>query len=207
MPTLHSNNPVPSNGSVATVIRGVKSISMTLSGVGAVRAVVQIMAHEDGAAPGPIGNQIVVSGTTTVTTTQTFNAEAGQVYLQLVDITPACKFSATLTELGPIQDTNPGSSASPFTSTAERTAWATANLATLLPGRTTAWVIVGGVAVEYVWNGPLATDWVQGHAGPVAVEYEGIFANQAALDIAIPAGTPGHFATTADGGFFVWRDI
>lgn len=157
MTTLHSNNPVPSNGSVATVIRGRKSISMTLSGVGAVRAVVQIMAHEDGAAPGPIGNQIVVSGTTTVTATQTFDADAGKVYLQLIDITPACTFSATLADLGPIQDTNPGSPSNPFASTAERDAWAAANLGTLLPGRSTAWAMPG--PVEYRFVGPGAGDW------------------------------------------------
>ena len=58
-----------------------------------------------------------------------------------------------------------GSPSAPFASEAQRTAWATANLASLLPGRTTAWVIVGGVAVEYVWNGPLATDW-EGIRGP-----------------------------------------
>lgn len=169
MPTLHSNNPVPSNGSVATVIRGVKSISMTLSGVGAIRAVVQIMSHEDGAAPGPIGSQIVVSGTTTVTTTQTFNAEAGKVYLQLIDITPACKFSATLTELGPIQDTNPGSPASPFASTEER------NAAGLFRPNTVAWVANDPVPTAYMLvngaTGVSDADWQEMDGGSAAIAY------------------------------------
>lgn len=197
MPTLHSNNPVPSNGSVATVVRGVKSISMTLSGVGAIRAVVQIMAHEDGAAPGPIGDQIVVSGTTTVTATQTFNADAGKVYLQLIDIKPACKFSATLTELGPIQDANPGSPSAPFTSTAERDTWAAANLATLLPGRTTAWTIVGGAAVEYRFTGPEADKWVE---IPLLV---GVYANFASL----PATSRNGSIATIPGTSFVWGNV
>ena len=101
-------------------------------------------------------------------------------------------------------DPSPGSPAAPFTSEAQRTAWATENLASLLPGRTTAW---GPGNVESVWNGPLATDWIQGPDGPVAVEYEGIFANKAALDTAIPTGTPGHFATTEDGKLFVWSSV
>jgi hypothetical protein len=67
-----------------------------------------------------------------------------------------------LTDLGPIQDTNPGSPSAPFATAGERTAWATANLASLLPGRTTVW---GPGNVEYLWNGPLATDW-QGIRGP-----------------------------------------
>lgn len=50
----------------------------------------------------------------------------------------------------------PGSPSSPFTSEAQRTAWATANLATLRSGVSTVW---GPGNVEYVWNGPLATDW------------------------------------------------
>lgn len=51
----------------------------------------------------------------------------------------------------------PGSPFAPFATVEERTAWATANLASLRSGVTTVW---GPGAVEYVWNGPLATDWV-----------------------------------------------
>lgn len=172
MTTLHSNNPVPSNGSVATVIRGAKSISMTLSGVGAVRAVVQIMAKEDGAAPGPIGNQIVVSGTTTVTTTQTFNADAGQVYLQLIDITPNCKFSATLTDLGPIQDTNPGSPSNPFADISELEEHFTANPPQYLGQY--AFVDNGANPPKpYRWHGGAPTNWVEeaGGGAPAAVNW------------------------------------
>lgn len=49
-----------------------------------------------------------------------------------------------------------GSPSNPFTTVDQRTAWATANLSTLRPGVSTVW---GPGAVEYVWNGPLATDW------------------------------------------------
>lgn len=52
----------------------------------------------------------------------------------------------------------PGSPSSPFTTTDQRTAWATANLATLRSGVSTVWG--PGDSTEYVWNGPLATDWV-----------------------------------------------
>lgn len=70
-----------------------------------------------------------------------------------------------------------GSPSAPFTTEAERTAWATANLSSLLPGRTTAW---GPGNVEYVWNGPMATDW-QGIRGPYLGSAENPFPNAAAL--------------------------
>lgn len=54
-------------------------------------------------------------------------------------------------------DIGPGSPSTPFTTIAERTAWATQNLAALRSGASTVW---GPGNVEYVWNGPLATDWI-----------------------------------------------
>ena len=56
-----------------------------------------------------------------------------------------------------------GSPSAPFTTTAERTAWAAANLATLRSGVSRVWG--PGDSTEYVWNGPLATDWA-GIRGP-----------------------------------------
>ena len=71
----------------------------------------------------------------------------------------------------------PGSPSAPFASEAQRTAWATANLATLLPGRSTVW---GPGAVEYVWNGPLATDW-EGIRGPYPGSPDNPFASTAEI--------------------------
>jgi hypothetical protein len=83
-----------------------------------------------------------------------------------------------LTDLGPIQDTNPGSPSAPFATAGERTAWATANLASLLPGRTTAW---GPGNVEYMWNGPLATDWELASLGLTTSSVTGRYALAASL--------------------------
>lgn len=83
----------------------------------------------------------------------------------------------------------PGSPSSPFTTTDQRTAWATANLSTLLPGRTTVWQTVADVAVEYVWNGPLATDW-EGIRGPYPGSPANPFASAADLLAAYPSGGP-----------------
>jgi hypothetical protein len=91
-----------------------------------------------------------------------------------------------LTDLGPIQDTNPGSPSAPFATAGERTAWATANLASLLPGRTTVW---GPGNVEYLWNGPLATDW-QGIRGPYLGSLTNPFPTLEALAAAYPPGSP-----------------
>ena len=57
----------------------------------------------------------------------------------------------------------PGSPSAPFTTVDQRTAWATANLATLRSGVSTVWG--PGDSTEWVWNGPLATDW-EGIRGP-----------------------------------------
>lgn len=78
-----------------------------------------------------------------------------------------------------------GSPSAPFTTTAERTAWAAANLATLRSGVSRVWG--PGDSTEYVWNGPLATDW-QGIRGP----YPGSPASPFASPAEFPAvGSPG----------------
>ena len=78
-----------------------------------------------------------------------------------------------------------GSPSAPFATEAERTAWATANLATLRSGVSTAW---GPGNVEYVWNGPLATDW-QGVRGPYLGSAENPFATVGERDAAMPAAS------------------
>ena len=74
----------------------------------------------------------------------------------------------------------PGSPSSPFASEAQRTAWATANLATLRSGVSMVW---GPGNVEYVWNGPLATDW-EGIRGPYPGSPASPFATTAERDAA-----------------------
>lgn len=87
----------------------------------------------------------------------------------------------------------PGSPSAPFATTAERTAWATANLATLLPGRTTVWG-PGDVAHRFVGPGADETGWVE---IPILV---GVYADFASL----PAtGRDGSIATIP-GTSFVW---
>ena len=85
----------------------------------------------------------------------------------------------------------PGSPSAPFASEAQRTAWATANLATLLPGRSTVW---GPGNVEYRFVGPGATGWVE---IPLLVGFYADFAS-------LPAtGRDGSIATIP-GTSFVW---
>lgn len=76
-----------------------------------------------------------------------------------------------------------GTPSAPFATEAERTAWATANLASLRSGVSTVWG--PGASTEYVWNGPLATDW-QGIRGP----YLGSAENPFATVEEIPASGP-----------------
>lgn len=120
---------------------------------------------------------LTVSGTTPVPMT---NAVGGNLTAQeLADLRievgmPQPGFTLLTT------DEPNGSPSAPFTTEAERTAWATANLASLLPGRTTVW---GPGNVEYVWNGPLATDW-QGIRGPYLGSPENPFPGAAALPAA-----------------------
>jgi hypothetical protein len=77
----------------------------------------------------------------------------------------------------------PGSPSAPFTTVGERTAWATANLASLLPGRTTAW---GPGNVEYLWNGPLATDWAAVNSANPSIS-----GSVAPWDLIVYGATPG----------------
>lgn len=61
----------------------------------------------------------------------------------------------------PNLSTAPGSPSSPFASTAERTAWATANLSTLKPGVSTVWMLDSmGSPAEHRYFGPTAKNWV-----------------------------------------------
>lgn len=124
---------------------------------------------------------LTVSGTTPVPMT---NAVGGNLTAQeLADLRievgmPQPGFTLLTT------DEPNGSPSAPFTTEAERTAWATANLASLLPGRTTVW---GPGAVESVWNGSLATDW-QSIRGPYLGSASNPFPNAAALLAAYPSG-------------------
>jgi hypothetical protein len=122
---------------------------------------------------------LTVSGTTPVPMT---NAVGGNLTAQeLADLRievgmPQPGFALLTT------DEPNGAPSAPFATEAERTAWATANLASLLTGRTTVW---GPGNAEYVWNGPLVTDW-QGIRGPYLGSAENPFASYAAL----PASGP-----------------
>jgi hypothetical protein len=122
---------------------------------------------------------LTVSGTTPVPMT---NAVGGNLTAQeLADLRievgmPQPGFALLTT------DEPNGSPSAPFASVDERTAWAAANLASLLPGRTTAW---GPGDAEYVWNGPLATDW-QGIRGPYLGSLTNPFPTLEALAAAYP---------------------
>jgi hypothetical protein len=125
---------------------------------------------------------LTVSGTTPVPMT---NAVGGNLTAQeLADLRievgmPQPGFALLTT------DEPNGSPSAPFASVDERTAWAAANLASLLPGRTTVW---GPGNVEYVWNGPLATDW-QGIRGPYLGSAENPFATVEERDAVMPAAS------------------
>ena len=94
--TLHLNNPVPSNGAVVSSLGGRHTVTVTLAGVGAISCVVQAWGSEQGTDARKIGALVTVSGTTTVSQTLTFDADCKQFWLELVKLSPACKFNATV---------------------------------------------------------------------------------------------------------------
>lgn len=94
--TLHLNNPVPSNGAVVSSLGGRHTVTVTLAGVGAISCVVQAWGSEQGTDSRKIGAPVTVSGTTTVSQTLTFDADCKQFWLELVKLSPACKFNATV---------------------------------------------------------------------------------------------------------------
>lgn len=94
--TLHLNNPVPSNGAVVSSLGGRHTVTVTLAGVGAISCVVQAWGSEQGTDSRKIGAPVTVSGTTTVSQTLTFDADCKQFWLELVSLSPACKFNATV---------------------------------------------------------------------------------------------------------------
>lgn len=102
--TLHLNNPVPSNGAVAASLGGRHTVTATLSGVGAISCKVQAWASSNNTDSKMIGAPVVISGTTTVSQTLTFNAlDVTQFWLAVVEITPACTFTATVENSGDVQ--------------------------------------------------------------------------------------------------------
>lgn len=94
--TLHLNNPVPSNGAVVPSLGGRHTVTATLFGVGAISCVVQAWGSEQGTDARRVGNPVTISGTTTVSQTLTFDVDCKQFWLELVRITDACKFNATV---------------------------------------------------------------------------------------------------------------
>ena len=94
--TLHLNNPVPSNGAVVSSLGGRHTVTATLFGVGAISCVVQAWGSEQGTDARRVGNPVTISGTTTVSQTLTFDVDCKQFWLELVRITDACKFNATV---------------------------------------------------------------------------------------------------------------
>ena len=100
--TLHLNNPVPSNGAVVSSLGGRHTVTVTLAGVGAISCVVQAWGSEQGTDSRKIGAPVTVSGTTTVSQTLTFDADCKQFWLELVKLSPACKFNATVENDGTI---------------------------------------------------------------------------------------------------------
>lgn len=94
--TLHLNNPVPSNGAVVSSLGGRHTVTVTLAGVGAISCVVQAWGSEQGTDSRKIGAPVTVSGTTAVSQTLTFDADCKQFWLELVKLSPACKFNATV---------------------------------------------------------------------------------------------------------------
>ena len=101
--TLHLNNPVPSNGAVVSSLGGRHTVTVTLAGVGAISCVVQAWGSEQGTDSRKIGAPVTVSGTTTVSQTLIFDADCKQFWLELVKLSPACKFNATVENDGSTQ--------------------------------------------------------------------------------------------------------
>lgn len=98
--TLHSGSTAPGNGKTASVVTGNYTISCTVAGVGAVYAQMQAFRKESGCMGGPVGEPFVASGTTTATATLAFTANASDVWVQLVDISPASILTAAIEETG-----------------------------------------------------------------------------------------------------------
>ena len=105
--TLHLNNPVPSNGAVVSSLGGRHTVTVTLAGVGAISCVVQAWGSEQGTDSRKIGAPVTVSGTTTVSQTLTFDADCKQFWLEIVKLSPACKFNATVENDGTIAMSGP----------------------------------------------------------------------------------------------------
>ena len=101
--TLHLNNPVPSNGAVAASLGGRHTVTVTLAGVGAISCKVQAWASSNNTDSKMLGAPVVISGTTTVSQTLTFDAgDCNQFWLALVEISPACTFNATVENSGDV---------------------------------------------------------------------------------------------------------
>lgn len=96
--TLHSGSTAPGNGKTVSVVTGNHTISCTVAGAGAVYARVQAFRKESGCLGGPVGDPFVASGTTVATATLAFTANASDVWVQLIDISPASAFTATIEE-------------------------------------------------------------------------------------------------------------
>lgn len=96
---------------------------------------------------------LAISGTTAVSLVDQVGKPFSQSDLALIEIEVAMPYGQNLLTT----DEPNGSPSAPFTTEAERTAWTTANLASLLPGRTTAW---GPGNQEYRFVGPEPDKWV-----------------------------------------------
>ena len=134
-----------------STVTGNPSLAMQAGQSCAVRVYIGGTLHPDAS--------LTVNGTTPVAILNAIGQPlTGQEKFDLV-IEVAMPYGQNLTTT----DEPNGSPASPFTTVDQRTAWATANLATLRSGVSTVWG--PGDSTEYAWNGPLATDW-EGIRGP-----------------------------------------
>ena len=96
---LHANTPCAGKGNVSTLSGPNHSIAVSVAGVGAVFAQFQVWGREDGGEHGKINGLVTVSGTTSATQTVTFTGRYKEIWLELVGISAASTFSATITTL------------------------------------------------------------------------------------------------------------
>lgn len=96
---LHANTPCAGKGNVSALSGPKHSIAVSVAGVGAVFAQFQVWGREDGGEHGKINGLVTVSGTTSATQTVTFTGRYKEIWLELVGISAASTFSATITTL------------------------------------------------------------------------------------------------------------
>ena len=98
--TLHNASTCPGNGKVVNVETGNRTVTLSVAGTGAVSFSAQLFRKESGCIGGPVGDILTGIGTDSATTAYTFSSDKSDMWLQLISLSSASTFTASVEDAG-----------------------------------------------------------------------------------------------------------